>query len=49
VGDEGRELAGLVQTGGQTGDLTDDGLGGKEGIILLSCTNERGKVRKIIS
>jgi len=35
VGDEGREFTGFVQTGGETRNLSDDGLGGKESIVLL--------------
>jgi hypothetical protein len=37
VGDEGRELAGLVQPGGKTGNLPNDGLRCKESIVLLGC------------
>lgn len=37
VGDEGRELTGSVQTGGKTGNLSDNGLGGKESVVLLGC------------
>jgi len=36
VGEEGRELVHLVQTGNKTGDLSDDDLRGKESIILLT-------------
>ena len=36
VGEEGRELASLVETGSQqTGDLLDERLGGQEGVVLL--------------
>lgn len=37
VGDGGRELTSLGETGTeQTGDLLDEGLGGNEGVVLLS-------------
>lgn len=37
VGDGGRELTSLGETGAeQTGDLLDEGLGGNEGVVLLS-------------
>lgn len=35
VGDEGRELTSLAETGSKTGDLLDDGLGGEESVVLV--------------
>lgn len=39
VGDEGRELTGSVQTGSKTGNLSNDGLRGKESVVLLGYVN----------
>ena len=44
VGHQGRELTGLVKTGAQqTGNLLDDSLGGKEGVVLLGCRGKHDK------